>query len=77
MFVIWCMLSLVTVCYADQLPVISRFESNKFVESMKLPKIFPTIDPSILEDVNLTTVRFFAYSCIFNLILTNFSCNPI
>lgn len=54
-------LLIVNICNSNKPTIISRFDSSNEVISqndIEYSGFFPTIDPDIIEDVNLTTVRY-------------------
>lgn len=53
MFLIY-LLFIVNLLGSDQITIISKSDLNSAVD--KIQEIFPTINPDIAEDINLTTV---------------------
>lgn len=59
MLIVLCILFVgLSVCESNQPTIITRYDSNEIIEENhnSYTSFFPTIDPDIVEDVNLTTV---------------------
>lgn len=78
MFVILCVLFIMNIFRSNQVSIISKFDLNDTIAVHRIESsdIFPTIDPDIIDDVNLTTVRSAEHirsmNFIYNLIFVRF-----
>lgn len=59
MLIVLCILFIgLNYCDSNQPTIITRFDTNEIISEnhASYSSIFPTIDPDIVEDINLTTV---------------------